>query len=439
MALLARIRKALAGPATPEQLAREQYRELRHLLEANDLALDRMAALSELLARKEPFTYGGAARLVAEILENARQMVESVVRLAGGRYAVLHQRLEAIAGETRRALTGATAEPGGATLPSASELPYAVEVEPVDANHPTFAGTSFASSPVYRMVSAAAASIIPLGLTDSHAASFVPRRCGTAHDITRYCHETAIREMFDVSDNQRHRMRRVRRLAFTVPLETFVIDLGGGVAAGTSRQAVQPEDITSVPFRALIAGMSTPGLPWSGCVPLELRGFASLVLNTMMDTERASAELGSNAYALVSGHYVNYSARMGYHFASLDAYASGSLHRNYISYRFKGGAADSVRRTRRARFIARVLRHWGFAVAQQADRIDATIRKLPEPGILALLRELGRLLGAARNADVSMYCDEQIELYADAFLAGACSPVEATRGKLEASFKKESG
>jgi pyruvate,water dikinase len=146
----------------------------------------------------------------------------------------------------------------------------------------------------------------------------------------------------------------------------------------------------------------------------------------MMDTERASAELGSEAYALVSEHYVNYSARMGYHFASLDAYASGSLHRNYISYRFKGGAAGSARRARRASFIAQVLRHWGFTVVLQGDRLDASVRKLSEPDTLAVLREIGRLLGAVRNADVSMYSDEQIELYAQAFLAGSCSPVDAT-------------
>jgi pyruvate,water dikinase len=287
--------------------------------------------------------------------------------------------------------------------------------------------TSFQASPVYRQVSAAADRILPLGLTDARAASFVPKNCHTIHDITRFCHEMAIREMFDVSGPQRHRMRSVHRLEFAVPLEVFVVDLGGGLTCGAAKQVVRPEEIASAPFRALVDGMSTPGLRWAGPVPIELRGFAGLVLNTMMDTERASAELGSEAYALVSEHYVNYSARMGYHFASLDAYASGSLHRNYISYRFKGGAAESARRARRASFIARVLRHWGFTVVQQGDRIDAALRKLSEPATLELLREIGRLLGAVRNADLSMYSDEQIERYAEAFLAGACSPVEAAR------------
>ncbi len=289
--------------------------------------------------------------------------------------------------------------------------------------------THFTRSPVHRAASAAAASILPLGLTDPAAATFVPQNCRTVHDITRFCHEMAIREMFDVN-NQRLRMRHVRRLVSPVPLHTSIIDLGGGLSAAAQKSSVTPADITSLPFGALLAGMSTPGLRWSGAVPIQLRGFAGLVLNSMIDSERASAELGSEAYALVSQSYVNYTARMGYHFASLDAYAGASLHRNYISYRFKGGAAATDRRIRRARFITHVLRHWGFTVNQQGDRLDATIRKLSEPDILSLLRELGRLLGAVRNADVSMYSDEQIALYAEAFLAGACSPVEATRAML---------
>jgi hypothetical protein len=459
--LFARIRGALGGSRTaPEQLVRSQYKEFQELLEANEGVLERMGALGDLLARSDPFSHDRGARLVGEVLEYAERMVASLVRLSGGRYSVLRRRLEAIAAEARQALargeaelvgpgTGLLGEAGGRessgsasasdselvdALPQARALLVGGGKGSASAQDPPpggVAGPDFASSPGHRSVSAAADSIVPLGLTDPHAASFTPQGCRSVHDITRFCHEMAVREMFEVNRNTRsRRMSRVCRLAFTVPLETFVIDLGGGLATGTGEQSVRPEEIASVPFRALIAGMSTPGLPWSGAVPIELRGFAGLVLNSMIDNERAAAELGSDAYVLVSERYVNYSARMGYHFASLDAYASSSLHRNYISYRFKGGAAAAVRRVRRARFIAYVLRHWGFSVVQRVDHVDATIRKLPEPEVLALLRELGRLLGAVRNADVSMYSDDQVELYAEAFLAGACSPVDATQGKL---------
>jgi hypothetical protein len=402
MGLLARIRRALAGSGDPEQVMREQYREFQGLLEANDAAMERMAALSELLAREEPFTAAAAASLVEEILTRTRHMVSSLVRLTGGRYAALHRQLDVIVHEQRWSL---------ASLAEAS------------------APTPDAPNKARRAAGTAAAGITPLGLTDPASPSFIHQNCRTIHDVARFCHEMAMREMCEVND-QGLRMRHVRRLVSPVPLHTSIVDLGGGVSPDARRGAVTPEDVTSVPFRALLAGMSTPGLRWSGAVPIELRGFAGLVLNSMIDSERTAAELGSAACTLVSRNYVNYSARMGYHFASVDAYASASLHRNYVTYHFKGGAAATDRRVRRARFIALVLQHWGFAVNRHVDRLDATIRKLSEPDILSLLLELGRLLGAVRNADVSMYCDEQIALYAEAFLAGACSPVEAARAKL---------
>jgi len=428
MGLLARIRRALAGSSDPELVMREQYREFQGLLEANDAALERIAALSELLSRMEPFTAAAVAGLVEEILGHARRMVLCLVSLSGGRHAALHRQLDTIVHEQRWSLAGlAEGTAPGVALPLRPPLPpHARDLDEVDARAP---GARFATSPVYHAASAAAAGIIPLGLADPSAVSFTIRNCRTIHDVTRFCHEMAMREMFDVNSHGL-RTRRVRRLVSPVPLHTSVIDLGDGLSQSAHRSTITPEEITSVPFRALLAGMCTPGLRWSGAVPIELRGFAGLVLNSMIDSERAAVELGSEAFTLVSPSYVNYSARMGYHFASVDAYASASLHRNYISYRFKGGAAATDRRIRRARFIEHVLRHWGFAVNRQADRLDATIRKLPEPDILSLLRELGRLLGAVRNADVSMYSDEQIALYAEAFLAGSCSPVEAARARL---------
>ena len=425
----ARFRKALASGSgtTPEQLAAAHYREFHRLLEANEAALERMTLLGEILAGEQSFAYASAERLLGEILGNTHEMVESLSRLSGGRYSALRHRLDAIAGEVRRALIGAVAD--RAARPSPRELAEAEQASRAGAP----SGESFTIGPIYRAVSAAAARITPLELTDPHADSFSPRGCRSAHDVARYCHEMAIREMFEANRSAQRQRSRARRLEFAVPLETFVVDLGGGVAGTAGEHSVRPGDITSRPFRALLDGMSTPGLPWSRAVPIELRGFASLVLNSMIDHERATAELGSDSCALVSEHYMNYSARMGYHFASLDAYASPSTHRNYIAYRFKGGAASAVRRVRRASFIAHVLRRWGFTVVQRADHVDASVRKLAEADSLALLGELGRLLGAVRNADVTMYSDDQIGMYAEAFLAGASSPVDAARETQRAS------
>src|SRR3990172_13136616 len=102
MGVLARIGRALAGSSDPELVMREQYREFQGLLEANDAALERIAALSELLSRMEPFTAAAVAGLVEEILGHARRMVLCLVSLSGGRHPALHPQLDTIVPQPRR-------------------------------------------------------------------------------------------------------------------------------------------------------------------------------------------------------------------------------------------------------------------------------------------------------------------------------------------------
>jgi pyruvate,water dikinase len=282
----------------------------------------------------------------------------------------------------------------------------------------------FHDTPIYKMISQAAEHVLPLYLTNPQSESFLPQNCKTAHDITRFCHEMAITEMFKLHEAKRQDYGQVRKLEFPIPLEIYVIDLGSGLKVDKESPKVAVDNVQSLPFKAMLNGMNTPGLPWSGPVPMDLRGFAGLIMNTMVDKDRLNRELGSKSYAMISYHYINFSARLGYHFSNLDAYASPFIHRNYISYRFKGGAADSTRRARRAKFISEVLKHYGFHVVQRSDHVHSIVRKLNESEILKLMTNIGRLMGAIRNADVTMYSDEQIELYAQAFLNGSSSPVE---------------
>ncbi len=288
-------------------------------------------------------------------------------------------------------------------------------------------GKPFHQTPIYKMINNAVKHILPLNLTNPQAPEFAAKNCRTAHDITRFCHEISILEMFKISDSRQNKMSAVRKLAIPIHLEIYVVDLGGGLAEHVGSQKVTPDEILSQPFNALLEGMSAPGLPWSGPVPMDLRGFAGLIVNTMVDAGRARREMGSRSYAVISPQYVNFSARLGYHFSNLDAYAGESVHRNYISYRFKGGAADSTRRIRRARFISEVLKEYGFHVVQKGDHVHSTIRKIDEQEVLYLLKNIGRLLGAIRNADVTMVDDQQIQLYARAFLDGSNSPVATVR------------
>ena len=82
---------------------------------------------------------------------------------------------------------------------------------------------------------------------------------------------------------------------------------------------------------------------------------------------------GDRSYALISDNYLNFSSRIGYHYSVLDAYAGESINKNYITFSFKGGAADDVRRNRRARTIATIFAALDFSVEVREDRVDARV------------------------------------------------------------------
>ena len=168
--------------------------------------------------------------------------------------------------------------------------------------------------------------------------------------------------------------------------------------------------------------MTAPGVRWAGPMPIDLKGFTSLLMSNIVDAERSNRALGGRSYAIISDCYLNFSSRLGYHFSRLDAYASNEINNNYINFDFRGGAADPLRRVRRAKVVARILELSDFSVTVQNDNVLATIRKIPDSGILALLNEIGRLMGAVRNADVTLINDDNIDKFVNAFLSGDPAP-----------------
>ncbi len=280
----------------------------------------------------------------------------------------------------------------------------------------------FLNSPMHRIWNNVSQLVIPLNLTDPDASDFTPDNCRTLHDITRFAHEYAMREMFSLYEGAEYEDRHAYPLKFPVPLDVYVIDLGSGVGEVTNKRAITPEDIMSRPFVSLIAGMTAPGVRWAGPLPIDLKGFTNLLMSNVIDAERSSRALGGRSYAIISDCYLNFSSRLGYHFSRLDAYASDEINNNYINFDFRGGAADPLRRMRRAKVVARILELSDFTVTLQNDNVLATIRKIPEADILGILNMIGRLMGAVRNADVTLINDDNIEQFVAAFLGGDPAP-----------------
>lgn len=275
-----------------------------------------------------------------------------------------------------------------------------------------------AETPIYARLRRVLRWITPLQLTDPKLSNFTPTACRTLHDITRFAHQMAVAEMFELGEQARQGEVHMVQLQTNIPLNLYIIDLGGGIRTARRARFVSPEDITSIPLQALWRGISHPEISWAGPIPIDMRGLYSVVSRSLTAAPPQQADFWARTLAIVSKHYLNYSSRLGYHYATIDAFVSDIRNDNYISFRFKGGAADESRRGRRARFLGEVLARLDFEVDITGDLVVARLWKYPRPLLEEKLDLLGRLMGCARQRDMLMADEGTVDWYIQAFLEG---------------------
>jgi pyruvate,water dikinase len=115
---------------------------------------------------------------------------------------------------------------------------------------------------------------------------------------------------------------------------------------------------------------------------------------------------------------MNFSTKTGYHFSAVDSFCEPSPAKNYIHFRFVGGAADEQRRARRIRFLSTVLRDLDFTVRTHRDLLVARLSGIDQERTHTRLADLGRLTLCARQMDMLMDSDGSPDLFAGAFLRG---------------------
>ena len=273
----------------------------------------------------------------------------------------------------------------------------------------------FLNTPVYERLQEVVRYIVPLNLVDPKLENFNPRSCQTFHDIIRFAHEKSIEEMFRLSEREAFQKLPALRIKTTLPLNLYLLDLGGGVKKDGSHRFLPPEKVISVPFMALWKGITSPGIRWAGPIGVDVKGLLSVMAQS---ATQQSGDFWDRTLALVSTNYLNFSSRLGYHFATVDSFCGPVRNNNYITFVFKGGAADNLRRGRRARFLGKVLEELGFEVMIKEDLVKAEYRKYPQPMIEEKLGHLGRLMGCARQLDMTMSDETMVTWYARAFLEG---------------------
>ncbi len=254
--------------------------------------------------------------------------------------------------------------------------------------------------------------ISPLNLTDPEADNFKPSSCNTYHDITRFAHEMSMRTMFETGLNYEHEDTGTASLKASLPTEILILDLGGGIA--NTNLKVNPEEVLSVPFKAMLSGMLK--MRWPDPPRTDAKGFLGMIARTATISEEQLTEAAKKSFAIVSGNYLNFSIRLGYHFSLVESFVGDNINDNYIRFFFKGGGAAIDRRLRRVGMIARILRKMDFNVVVTNDVINALITDFKGPYIEDRLEIMGKLTAYTKQLDMTLYNDAIADMFAEQFI-----------------------
>jgi len=285
-------------------------------------------------------------------------------------------------------------------------------------------------TPVHDCLKRVAALMTPLYLINPKSPGFTPSGCTTLHDIARFCHENSYMEMFNVSDMASKHHGFSLKLTTSLPIDLHIIDLGKGInqdgigESGSesdllSKGLVSQDQIASVPLLALLKGMLNREVNCLEPRPVSFSGLFSVMQEQMLAPGHMGERFGDRSYAIIADKYLNFSSRVGYHYSVVDAYCGETVNKNYITFSFKGGAADDIRKNRRVRSIALILQKIDFTVDVKEDKVDASLQKYPSSFIQNRLDLLGRLLIFTRQMDMLMTNEKSVEMVAEKFLVGS--------------------
>jgi pyruvate,water dikinase len=272
------------------------------------------------------------------------------------------------------------------------------------------------NSPLHSKLRTMLDHISPLNLTSVADPSFSVAGCKTFHDVIRFCHENSMREMFGIAAEAEGAQASIK-LDAHIPLVVYVIDLGGGLQGSKNRRSTAtPNDIASLPMKALWAGFTHPGVTWTGTVNFDAGSFMTIMAS--IATSELGPAPGGDSYVLLSRDYMNFSAKFGYHFATIDALCGNEPNHNYVSVQFAGGAGNYFGRSLRIQFIGNVLEHLGFQVSLQGDLLEASFNRHDQQSTQEALDQLGRLLATSRLLDMTLSNQDSVDKLTAAFQSG---------------------